>query len=400
MKTLYLECKMGCAGDMLMGALSELVDTDAFVEKMNHIGLQGVTIEAVPSVKCGITGTHMKVEVNGEEEMSHDDHEHSHHEEHHHHHHHGVHLSDIHEIVSHLDVSDKVKKDAENIYHIIAKAESKAHGMEIDNIHFHEVGTMDAIADVVGNCVLMEMIDPERVIVSPIALGNGMVKCAHGILPVPAPAVATILQGVPTYAGRMDGELCTPTGAALLKYFATSFETQPTMKTNQIGYGMGNKDFEAANCVRAFLGKIEDDGEVCELTCNLDDITSENIGYAFDVLFKNGALDVYVTSVYMKKNRPGYVFTCMCKTSDKDKMIELMFQHLSTLGIRESTCVRHALDRSVEKIQTSLGEVRVKKSSGYNTSKEKIEFDDLAKIASEKNLSIEEVREIIKKEIK
>lgn len=399
MKTLYLECKMGCAGDMLMGALSELVDKNVFIEKMNHIGLQGVTFEAVPSVKCGITGTHMKVEVNGEEEMSHDHHEHSHHEEHHHHHH-GVHLSDIHEIVRHLDVSQKVKKDTENIYQIIAEAESKAHGMEIDNIHFHEVGTMDAIADVVGNCVLMEMIDPERVIVSPIALGNGMVKCAHGILPVPAPAVATILQGIPTYAGKMDGELCTPTGAALLKYFATSFETQPTMKTNQIGYGMGNKDFPAANCVRAFLGEIEDDGEVCELTCNLDDITSENIGYAFEVLFKNGALDVYVTSVYMKKNRPGYVFTCMCKTSDKDKMIELMFQHLSTLGIRESTCVRHALDRSVKKIQTSFGEVRVKKSSGYNTTKEKIEFDDLAKIASEKNLSIEEVREVIKKEIK
>lgn len=251
------------------------------------------------------------------------------------------------------------------------------------------------IADVVGNCVLFEMIGAERIYATPVALGNGMVKCAHGILPVPAPATAYILQSIPTYAENMEGKLCTPTGAALLKHFVHSFEVMPTTTTQKIGYGMGCKDFPAANCVRAFLGKMQDDGEVAELTCNLDDITPENIGYAYDVLFREGALDVYVIPVHMKKNRPGYVFTCMCRMNDKDKMLKLMFQHLPTLGIRETACRRHALDRKIEKIQTSFGEVRVKISEGYHVKREKIEFEDLARIANEKHLSIEEIRKAI-----
>lgn len=467
MKTLYLECKMGCAGDMLMGALSELVDQNVFIEKMNTIGLEGVSYQIVPSIKCGILGTHMKITVNGEEEVPEENHDatfyfqvdnidghlvehildhieeiqgihdvkfenqtlsyqfdhdhgdiaenkireifashypsavlHSHGHAHHasHHEHHGMHVHDVNHVINHLHVSDTVKKNAKEVYQLIAEAESKAHGMEVSEIHFHEVGTMDAIADVVGNCVLFEMIGADRIYASPVAVGNGMVKCAHGILPVPAPATAHILRGIPTYAGRMKGELCTPTGAALLKHFVDSFEVMPTMCCEEIGYGMGNKDFEAANCVRAFLGEMEEDGEVCELTCNLDDITPENIGYAFDVLFEYGALDVYVTPVHMKKNRPGYVFTCMCKVSDKDKMIEKMFQHLPTLGIRESTCRRHALHRMIETKDTSFGKVRIKKSDGFHVKREKIEFEDLARIAKENNLSIEEVRERIKEE--
>lgn len=466
MKTLYLECKMGCAGDMLMASLSELVDQNAFIEQMNHLGLEGIHVHAHPSTKCGIVGTQMHVHIHGEEEHVQDVHDeamfyymiegvsdhdiehildhieeiqgihhvhyenhtlsytynhdhsdiaenkvreivyahypnakiHAHghtHTHHEHHTHHGMHMHDIHEILQALPVSDKVKKDAENVYRLIGDAESKAHGMDIEQIHFHEVGTLDAIADVVGNCILFEMIAADRILASPIALGNGMVKCAHGILPVPAPATTHILQGVPTYAGRMDGELCTPTGAALLKYFVQSFETMPTMKTEKIGYGMGSKDFPAANCVRAFLGEMDDDGEVVELTCNLDDMTPETIGYAYDVLFQNGALDVYVTPVHMKKNRPGYVFTCMCKTSDKDKMIQLMFQHLTTLGIRESACIRHALQRRIEEIHTEFGIVHNKISTGYHTKKEKLEFEDLAKIAKDNDLSIEEVKERI-----
>ena len=466
MKTLYLECKMGCAGDMLMGALSELVDQKAFVEKMNNIGLKGITFQAIPSTKCGILGTHMKIVVNGVEEVPHEmdatfhchvenldvhkvahildhieeihgihdvkfengilsyvfDHDHGdvaenqvreifashypdatlhfHGHTHHAHAHHGMHVSDVEQVIDSLQVSSKVKQDAKAVYALIAEAESKAHGMEVTDIHFHEVGTMDAIADVVGNCVLFEMIGADRIYASSVALGNGMVKCAHGILPVPAPATAYILRGVPAYHGKMEGELCTPTGAALLKYFVNSFEDMPTIQCEQIGYGMGNKDFPAANCVRAFLGVMEDDGEICELTCNLDDITPENIGYAFDVLFESGALDVYVTPVHMKKNRPGYVFTCMCKVSDKEMMLEKMFQHLPTLGIRENSCRRHALHRSIQTMQTSFGTVHIKKSEGYHVKREKIEYEDLARIAKEKNLSIEEVREKIKEECK
>lgn len=458
MKTLYLECKMGCAGDMLMGALSELVDQESFVKQMNSLGLEGIHFSAIPSNKCGILGTHMQLLIDGQEEKSMEVHEacfqyliekvddhaiehildhieeidgisqvkydnsilsfvydHDHvdvvenqirniitshypnaiiqnHGHEHHVHHHGMNMKEISSLIDGLSISQKVKDDAKAVYQIIAQAESKVHGMNITNIHFHEVGTKDAIADVIGNCILFEMINADRILASSVALGNGMVKCAHGILPVPTPATALILQGISTYAGNMQGELCTPTGAALLKYFVDSFETQPTMSCEKIGYGMGNKDFPAANCVRAFLGEMEDDGEVCELTCNIDDMSAENIGFAYDILFENHALDVYVTPVHMKKNRPGYVFTCMCKISDKEKMIELMFQHLTTLGIRESTCKRHALERHIETIHTSYGPVRVKKSSGYHVKREKLEYEDLVKIAKENHLSIEEVR--------
>ncbi len=408
MKTLYLECKMGAAGDMLMGALSELVDQTAFLDKMNAIGLHDVLVEKEESVKCGIHGSHMKVKVHGEEEESEDIHEHHHHEhedhdhEHHHHHddhhhHHHTHMHDIEDIINGLSVSDKVKEDALAVYRSIAEAESHAHGMEVSEIHFHEVGTMDAIADVVGVCLLMEMIGAERIYASPVAVGNGMVRCAHGILPVPAPATAYLLQGIPSYAGRMEGELCTPTGAALLKHFVQSFEGMPTMVTEKIGYGMGKKDFEAANCTRAFLGEAEDDGEIVELVCNIDDLSAENIGYAVDILFAEGALDVYTTSVHMKKNRPGILFTCMCKTSDKEKMIALIFKHTTTIGIREYTCRRHALKRSFRTVENDLGKVTVKRSEGFGTVREKLEFEDLARIAKESDMSLEDVRSAFEK---
>ncbi len=418
MKTLYLECKMGAAGDMLMAALSELVDQNEFLTRINGMGLEGLEVNAVPSVKCGIHGTHMKVEVNGEEEVSEDVHEHHHEHDHDHHHddehshdhehhhdhdhghgHHHVHrhMSDIESIISGLKVSDKVKTDAKAVYGMIAEAESHAHDMPVEEIHFHEVGTMDAIADVVGVCMLMEMIGADRIYASPVAVGNGMVRCAHGILPVPAPATAYLLKGIPSYAGNMDGELCTPTGAALLKYFVQSFEKQPVMKTEKIGYGMGYKDFPAANCIRAFLGEADDDGEVVELVCNIDDQTAEEIGFAVDELFAAGALDVYSTPVNMKKNRPGIVFTCMCRADQKEQMIGLMFRHLTTLGIREYTCRRHSLQRSVETVETEFGKVRIKKSDGFGVHREKYEYEDLAEIARREGTSVNAVRDSLKK---
>ncbi len=431
MKTLYLECKMGAAGDMLMAALSELTDQNEFLTKINSMGLEGLDVQAVPSVKCGIHGTHMQVKVNGEEEVSedvhenHHDHEHHHdhdhdHDHHHHehdhdhehehthehthdhdhgHHHHHVHrhMSDIDAIISGLQVSDKVKADAKAVYRLIAEAESHAHDMPVEEIHFHEVGTMDAIADVVGVCMLMEMVGADRIYASPVAVGNGMVRCAHGILPVPAPATAYLLQGVPSYAGNMEGELCTPTGAALLKYFVQSFEKQPVMKTEKIGYGMGYKDFPAANCIRAFLGEADDDGEIVELVCNIDDQTAEEIGFAVDELFAAGALDVYSTPVNMKKNRPGIVFTCMCRADRKETMIGLMFRHLTTLGIREYTCRRHSLQRSVQTVDTEYGPVRIKKSDGFGIHREKLEYEDLAEIARREGTSISAVRDAVKK---
>ncbi len=442
MKILYLECNMGAAGDMLMGALSELAGREAFVEKMNSLKIPGVEVSASDSFKCGIKGTHMSVVINGEEEISDDlshehhhhhddedhdhehhhhddkdhdhehhhhhddeDHDHEHHHHHddedhdheHHHHHHHTSLVDVERIVNGFDVSDKVKKDVLAVYGLIAEAESNAHGRPVEEIHFHEVGSLDAITDVTGVCMLMEMINPDRVVASPVALGSGFVRCAHGVLPVPTPATAYILRGVPTYAGREKGELCTPTGAALLKYFADSFETMPVMAVEKTGYGMGMKDFSTANCVRAFVGETGGSNAIKELVCNLDDESPEEIGFAMDELFAAGALDVYITPVHMKKNRPGVVFTCMCRADDAEKMMELMFRHLTTLGIREYTCERHGLKRSIVTLNTEFGEVRLKRSEGYGTVREKLEYEDLAKIAREQNKSIEEIREAILK---
>lgn len=259
MKTLYLDCGMGAAGDMLTAALVELLpDPSAFIAELNGLGLPGVEIVQEKAEKCGIAGTHISVKIHGEEEGGHHHHhehghEHSHSHGHAHHHHSGMH--DIEHIVSGLPVSEKVKADILAVYGQIAQAESKAHGVPVQEIHFHEVGTLDAVADITAVCMLMEKLNVDQVVASPVHVGSGHVHCAHGILPVPAPATATILQGVPIYGGGVKGELCTPTGAALLKHFVSMFGNMPVMTVSAIGYGMGKKDFAAANCLRAMLGE-------------------------------------------------------------------------------------------------------------------------------------------------
>ena len=396
MKTLYLDCGMGAAGDMLMAALLELCteqEKEKFVETMNHrLGLPGVTVEAEPAVKCGITGTHMAVKVHGEEEGSHD-HGHSH--EHTHSHSHSR-LHDIEHIISHMEVSEQVKADVLAVYKLIAEAESHAHGVPVEEIHFHEVGTMDAVADVTGVCLLMEQLEIGQVIASPVHVGSGQVRCAHGILPVPAPATAYMLQDVPIYGGSIQGELCTPTGAALLKHFVSRFGAMPVMKVAAIGYGCGKKDFEAANCVRASLGEtLEGADEVVELCCNLDDMTPEALGFAQEELLAAGALDVYTTAIGMKKCRPGVMLTCMCRREQADQMKELLFRHTTTLGIREYVCSRTTLQRTIKELDTEFGTLHRKEVSGWGVQRGKLEYEELAEIAREKGMSLEEVRQRI-----
>jgi len=428
MKTLYLECNMGAAGDMLTAALLELTeDRQAFIDKMNTLGLPGVRIEAEPAVKCGITGTHMKVTVDGEEEESvdhhhdhehehahdhghHHDHDHEHEHEHHHehrhdheHHHdhdHGHHhhasVKDINGLIDGLDIPERVKADAKAVYALIAEAESRVHGRPVTEIHFHEVGTMDAVADVVGVCLLMDLLAPEQVIVSPVHTGSGQVRCAHGILPVPAPATALILQGVPSYGGQVKGELCTPTGAALLKHFASRFGDRPVMAVEAIGYGMGKKDFEQANCVRAFLGESEGEKEtVTKLECNLDDMTGEDIGFAMERLFEAGALDVYTQPIGMKKSRPGILLSVICRTGEADRMAEEIMKHTTTLGIRRQDMSRYVLPREIGTVETPCGPVRVKRAAGMGTEKAKPEYEDLAVLARKNNVSLRTIRDMI-----
>jgi uncharacterized protein (TIGR00299 family) protein len=400
MRILYLDCSMGAAGDMLMAALYELLDDkQTFLDTMRGLGLPGIEISAEPAVKCGITGTHMKVLVHGSEELDalHDHlHEHAHEHSHDHEHHHHTDLHEIEHLLSHLDLPQTVRDDALAVYHRIAEAESKVHGRPVDQIHFHEVGTLDALADVVGVCLLMHLLAPEKVYASSVHVGSGQVRCAHGILPVPAPATALLLAGVPIYGGAIQGELCTPTGAALLTHFVTKFGELPAMRLLKSGYGMGTKDFPAANCVRAMLGEQDaPTEEILELSCNLDDCTGEAIGFAMERLLDAGALDVYWTSVGMKKNRPGILLTCMCRPLDREKMVELLFRHTTTLGVRESAFRRYTLSRESKTIQTPDGDIRVKVSTGYGVVREKPEFDDLAKIARETGKSLSELQKNI-----
>ena len=431
MRTLYLDCGMGAAGDMLTAALLELLpDRKEFLAQLNSLGIPGVSFSCETSAKCGIQGTHITVKVYGEEETEemHDhahDHEHGHSRTHGHdhaheddqahkhdhthehdnshggeHHHHHSDMHEIQHIIEKLPLSKKIKKDILAVYSLIAEAESHAHGVPVTQMHFHEVGTMDAVADVTAVCMLMDRLSPEQIVVSPIHVGSGHVKCAHGILPVPAPATAYILRDVPIYGGGIKSELCTPTGAALLKHFATGFGDMPVMKTTAIGYGMGKKDFTAANCVRAMLGESSDSGDVVvELCCNLDDMTAEAIGFAQEQFFAAGALEVYTVPAQMKKSRPGILLSVMCHEKDRERMLQLIFQHTTTIGVRETISRRYTLSRTIKTVSTEFGEVRKKVSYGYGVQKEKYEYEDIARIAREQNISLADVTAQIKKQV-
>ena len=492
MKLLYLDCGMGAAGDMLGAALAELLPDDArdaFTSKLNAAGIPGVHVSLDPSVKCGITGTHLTVTVNGTEEKegghshshehSHHDHQHdhahdhSHSHDHQHSHSHGHHhdhshrsLHDIHHIIDDLKLPEAVRTDILAVYRLIAEAESKAHDKPVSEIHFHEVGTMDAIADIASVCLLLHKLAPDQIIASPIHVGSGQVKCAHGILPVPAPATAYILKDIPIYSGSIQGELCTPTGAALLKHFVTRFDQMPLMTPASTGYGMGTKDFPAANCVRAILGEsfaenqdailgesfAENQPEqpacipaapasataptpaaapaseeaaitetICELSCNVDDMTGEDIAFAIETFLQNGALDAFTVPCTMKKGRPGVLVTVLCKDPDQKQMTKLILQHTTTLGVRSAIKKRWVLSRTesetvipddvlanvtapnmpagskTQELKTTGNDctIRSKTSTGFGITRNKYEHDDLEKIARTYGLTLAQVRALL-----
>ncbi|MCR5150705.1 MAG: nickel pincer cofactor biosynthesis protein LarC [Clostridiales bacterium] len=399
MKILYFDCSMGAAGDMLTAALFELIDNkEEFINKVNNLSIPGVTFCFENAKKCGITGTAVKVKVNNiEEDVKLFDNNHIHsspiHEEEHHHHHHHSSLDYINHIVSSLSLTEKVKNDISAVFTILADAESKVHGQPIEEIHFHEVGSMDAIADITAVCMLINEISPDRILSSPINVGSGFVKCAHGILPVPAPATANILNGVPVYTAMIKSELCTPTGAALLKYFVSEFCDMPVLEIKKTGYGMGSKEFEVANILRAHLcdyGNCRD--RVAELKCNIDDMTGEEIGFAFEKIMSGGALDVFLTTVQMKKMRPGILLTVICLEKDVSQITNLIFKYTNTIGIRESVCNRSVLQRKIKQVDTNFGKVHKKISEGYEIKKEKFEYDDISEIANNNNTSIDDIK--------
>lgn len=417
MRILYLDCGMGAAGDMLAGALVSLLskeEQESFIKMINNIGVDGVKVSLSDDAKCGIVGKHFKVEIDGVEEHSHDVHEHEHHHEHeqehghhhehgdghndndnHGHHHHGTDPfpKELETVAEKLDCPNDIQK----VYELLAEAEAKVHGKDVSEIHFHEVGMKDALIDIASVVYLMNKLKVDKVVVSPVNVGFGKVKCAHGILPVPAPATAELVKGIPTYAGRFEGELLTPTGAALLKYYADEFSYQPLMNVIKCGYGTGNKNFESANVVKAVLGEVTDElisENIIELNCNVDDMSAEDMAYATKALIENGAKDAFVTPVIMKKGRSGMLLTVLCSAIDKERFVSLIFKHTSTIGIRVKETERIILNRHEETVHTKLGDVRVKYSEGYGVKREKPEFEDLRKLAEENNISVAEARKI------
>ena len=388
MRTLYIDCSMGCAGDMLTAALLELhPDKDDFLSRMNAALGGKAVLSASPDSKCGLRGTHVTVLINGDEEG----------EKTHHHHEHTS-ITEIMAFIDSVPLDEAIRVNAKKVYSIIAEAESRVHGHPMENVHFHEVGSLDALADVLSVCALMHELAPERILASEVNVGSGTVRCAHGVLPVPAPATELILRGVPIYSRQIKSELCTPTGAALLKYFVSEFVAMPTMKIENAGCGTGKKDFECANVVRAFIGETADDGEeIIELACNLDDMTPEELAFAMEELFSLGALDVYFINIGMKKSRPGVKLTCMCREKQREQMLECIFKHTTTLGVREYACKRYELGRSEKAVRTLDGEVRVKISSGYGVVREKAEYEDLAALARKSGKTIAQIRsEVLK----
>lgn len=431
MKTLFLECNMGAAGDMIMGALYELLtesEQQQFLETMNGLFPEKIMINAVPAEKCGIWGTKINVVILGQTEADTLTEAHAAGQEHAH----SLHTSypEMLKQIDNLPLASSVKEHVKSIYTLLGNAESAAHHTDISQIHFHEVGTLDALMDITGCCLLLETLHPEQIAASPVHVGNGSVRCSHGILPVPAPATARILQDVPIYCGSVEGELCTPTGAALLKHFVTQFTSMPPMTVEKTGYGMGTKDFPSANCLRAFWGNMsilpvpsprqlpgsynrkslspisEEEThpdfyteqfhsleQILELSCNLDDMTPEAVSYAVNLLMDKGALDVFTTSVYMKKNRPGLLLTCLCSLEEESRFSRLILTHTTTRGIRIQPCYRRTLEAQFRKVSTPYGEITVKISTGYGISKYKPEYEDVAAAAKQCKVSFSKVYE-------
>ena len=387
MRTLFLECNAGASGDMILGALTDLLKDPAELGAMlESSGIPGVRCEIETSDRSSITGTSVRILVDGVEEGTPGEKKH--------HEHHS--LGDVMGIIAGLKVSDRVKKDASEIYSIIAEAESQVHGKPVSEVHFHEVGALDAIADIVGVCLLVEKLAPEQIISSPLRTGYGTVECAHGVLPVPAPATANILKGMPVYAGDEEGEFTTPTGAAIIKHFATRYAQMPVMEYEDCGIGFGKKSSKTANMLRAYIGEAEEAmPTVTEIRTDIDDMTPEDLGGIIDLLMASGALDASICPVIMKKSRPGYILSCICRDEDTDDMAMIILAHTSSVGLRFHRCQRYEMKPSFIKYRTDFGDVRIKISEGYGLRKWKPEHDDMTKATITNGVTVDEVRKNI-----
>ena len=448
MRIAYLDCFSGISGDMFLGALLDAGVPFALFEKTVADLDIGAALEISRVERSGISATKLDVIVGGEKDMpreefwekqapgargqgegtgdqaatlhshshahTHGDaekhghlHDHSHDHEHAHgdahSHAHGRHLSEILKLIAAAPLSERSRQLASEIFLALGAAEAKVHNVDLEHIHFHEVGAADAIVDIVCAAVGAEALAVDQFVCSPLNVGSGTVRCAHGIMPVPAPATLELLQGAPVYSGEIQKELVTPTGAAIVKVLASTFGPRPTMTTQAIGYGAGSRNFDVhANVLRISIGEtariaaaIDNPGEEQEiaiLEANLDDLNPQLIGYIMDVAFAEGALDVFNTPVQMKKNRPGTVLTILAPVDREERMRALLFRESSTLGVRVRREKRYALPRHHEAVVTPWGEVRMKVAAMNGTpSQYAPEYEDCRRIAAQHHVPLKHV---------
>ncbi|MDR3746577.1 MAG: nickel pincer cofactor biosynthesis protein LarC [Acidobacteriota bacterium] len=406
MRLAYLDCFSGISGDMFLGAL---LDAGVPFELLQRTvaGLNvGGTLELSRVDRGGISAAKLDVIVDGQKDLPRDQfwaqqttHENEQHQ-------HGRHLSDILRIIGGGNISSRAKETAGNIFRALGEAEAKVHGVSVEKIHFHEVGAADAIVDIVCAAVGAEALDVEQFVCSPLNVGGGTVTCAHGVMPVPAPATLELLQGAPIYSGEVQKELVTPTGAAIVKVLVSSFGPRPMMTTDKIGYGAGSRDLPGhPNVLRVTVGETQDaalasiasgtnlvEEEIAILEASLDDLNPQLIGYIVDLALAEGALDVFTSSVQMKKNRPGTLLTILAKPQHGQKLRALLFRESSTLGVRVRHEKRYALPRHHESIETPWGEVRMKIASLNGTvSQYAPEYEDCRRLAVKHHVPLKTV---------
>jgi len=395
-KILYFDCQSGISGDMSVAALLDLgVDQQLFLKLLGTLNVDGYQLKISSKQSHGITGTDFDVILESEQ------HSHSHS-----HHHHAPHrnLDDIIKIINRSGIPAQTKVMSREIFEKVAVAEAKVHDKPMDQIHFHEVGAIDSIVDIIGASICMTLLEVEKVYASPLHLGSGFVKCAHGTLPIPAPATAEILKGVPSYATDLKGELVTPTGAAIIKTLASDFIPQPLMRVDKIGYGVGKKDFGILNALRVFSGETANSDlkreKLVVLETNIDDMNPEIYSHLVPLLLEKGAHDVYLTHILMKKGRPGIQVNVLCGEDNVWEFEQILFSETTTLGIRKSLTDRVCLDRKIVTMNTAYGEIKVKAAYLNGTFfKAAPEYEECKRVAHEQSMSLKDTYQIISREI-
>ncbi len=413
MKILYFDCFSGISGDMTLAALLDLgVGKEQLVNELKKIHLHGWEIELSETAKHGIGAKHVEVILEDEKHSHHGhhhhhehtpDHGHHHHDGHeHHHHHHGEHghvhrnMSDIARMIDDSGISEGAKDLAKRIFMRLAIAEAKVHGTTPDKVHFHEVGAVDSIIDIVGTAICIDILSPDQVYSSVLHDGYGFVNCQHGMIPVPVPAVTEVLANAGVSFKQLDieGEMMTPTGAAIVTELAQRFGPMPEMKVVKTGYGAGKKDFPIPNILRVVMGEAVSSAgsdRVTVIETNIDDTTPEIMGYVMDKLLQAGARDVFFTPVYMKKGRPATMISIICDNSAVAVMEDILFRETSTIGVRKHEVARTCLPRKAVTIPTPYGEVKAKETHYKEVKRLTLEYDDACRLAKENGVSLKDI---------